>query len=120
MNSNTKIHLSTLWIIVMMNMIYADIFMIVIELVDGNILDIPMDVKTTMFIAAIVTNIPILMIYFSRVLPYKTNRIMNIIAGVLTIVYIIAGGDLSPHYIFIASLETIILLIIIFKAWKWE
>jgi len=58
-----KARLSTLWIVVLINMIFADIFSIMVELVNGNMLNIPGDVKTIMAIAAFVTNIPILMIY---------------------------------------------------------
>jgi hypothetical protein len=118
-NIDMKVKLSTLWIVVMVNMIYADIFSIIVELVNKNTLDIPGNVKTIMAIAAIVTNIPILMIYFSRVLPYKLNRRANILAGILTIFYVVGGGSLSPHYIIVATIEVIILLIIIFSSWKW-
>lgn len=122
MNTNTidiKVKLSTLWIVVMMNMIFADIFTITIELVNKNTLAIPGDVKVIMAIAAFVTNIPILMIYFSRVLPYKWNRLSNIIAGIFTIIYIVGPGDTSLHYVIIATIEVIILLIIIVNSWKW-
>jgi hypothetical protein len=114
-----KVRLSTLWIVVMINMIYADIFSIIVELVNRNTLDIPGDVKIVMTIAAVVTNIPILMIYLSRILPYKLNRLSNIIAGIFTIIYVIGGGDFAPHYIIIASIEIIVLLMIIIKSWKW-
>jgi hypothetical protein len=115
-----KIKLSTLWIVVMINMIFADIFTITVELVNRNTLAVPGDVKVVMAIAAVVTNIPILMIYFSRVLPYKWNRLSNIIAGFLTIIYIVGPGDTSLHYLIVASIEVIILLIIIVKSWKWK
>ncbi|MDR3141917.1 MAG: DUF6326 family protein [Tannerellaceae bacterium] len=115
-----KAKLSTLWIVVMINMIFADIFTIMVELVHKNTLgERPGDVKMTMAIAAIVTNIPVLMIYFSRTLPYKLNRILNIIAGIFTIIYVVGGGMLTPHYIIIASIEVILLLMIIVKSWKW-
>ena len=123
MNTNTvdiKVRLSTLWIVVMMNMIFADIFTITVELVNKNTLAVPGDVKVIMSIAAIVTNIPILMIYFSRVLPYKWNRLSNIVAGILTIIYIVGPGDTSVHYIIIATIELLILLIIIVNAWRWK
>jgi hypothetical protein len=100
-------------------MLYADIFSIMVELVNKNTIDIPGDVKTIMAIAAIVTNIPILMIYLSRVLKYEANRLANIIAGVVTIIYVVGGGDLAPHYIIIAAIEVICLLLIIVNAWKW-
>ena len=73
-----------------------------------------------MAIAAIVTNISILMIYFARVLPYKPNRLANIIAGILTIIYVVGGGDMAPHYIIIAAIEVICLLLIIVNSWKWK
>lgn len=115
-----KTRLSTLWILVMFNMVFADIFSIMVELVNKNTLAIPGDVKTIMAIAAVVTNIPILMIYLSRILPYRSNRLTNIFAGILTIGYVIGGGDFAPHYIIIALVEIIVLLLIIVKSWKWK
>ena len=44
-------------------------------------------------LAAVFTNIPILMILLSRILLYKINRITNILAGILVIIYVIGGGD---------------------------
>lgn len=116
-----KVKLSTLWIVIMLNMIFADILSIVVELVNKNAFDIiGDDVKTTMAIAAIINNIPILMIYFSRVLPFKANRIANIVAGFITILYVVGGGSLLPHYIIIASIEVLLLVVIIWSAWKWK
>jgi hypothetical protein len=114
-----KAKLSTVWIVVMFNMLFADIFTIMVEFIAKNILDIPGEVKLVMAIAAVVTNIPILMIYFSRILPYKLNRIFNIVAGIFTIIYVISGGSTTPHYIIIASIEVILLLTIIVNAWNW-
>lgn len=118
-NIHPRIKLSCLWIVVLINMIFADIFSIMVELVNGNTIDITGNVKTIMAIAAIITNIPILMIYLSWVLPYKTNRIANTIAGVLTIIYIVGGGSLTPHYIIIAAIEITVLVFIMSIAWKW-
>lgn len=115
-----KVKLSTLWIVVLINMIFADIFSIMVELVDKDTLNIPGDVKTVMAIAAIVTNIPILMIYFSRILEYKANRIINMIAAVLTIIYVIGGGDTAPHYLIIASIEVIFLILIFVYSLRWR
>jgi len=115
-----KVQLSTLWIVVMVNMIFADIFSIMVELVNKNTLEIPGDVKVVMAIAAIVTNIPILMIYLARTLPYRINRLANISAGIFTIIYVIGGGDFAPHYIIIACIEVIVLLVIIVKSWRWQ
>jgi hypothetical protein len=118
---DTRTELSTLWIVVMMNMIFADICSILLELDQkGTLGEMPVDAKSMMAIAAILTNIPILMIYFARILPYKTNRLLNIIAGVFTILYVISGGILLPHYLIFASIEVIAVIIIIVKSWKWK
>jgi len=91
-----------------------------VELVNGNTLNIPGDVKTVMAIAAVVTNIPIMMIYLSRVLKYKSNRIVNIVAAILTIIYVIGGGDTSPHYIIIGTIEVLLLITIFVYSLKWK
>ena len=117
MNTNTK--LSTLWVVVILNLLFADILSIMVELVNKNTLDIIGEVTTTMAVAALITNIPILMIYFSKALNHRLNRLFNIIAGVITIIFVIGGGSLTPHYIICAGIEVIVLIIIIWTAWKW-
>jgi hypothetical protein len=105
----------------MLNLIFADVLGIYIELVLKNTLGgIIGEVTTTMAIAAVLTNIPILMIYSSRVLPYKINRIANIGAAILTIIYVVGGGSLMPHYLVCASIEVVALLFIIWTALKWN
>jgi hypothetical protein len=119
--TDTRVKLSTLWIVVMINMIFADIFTIMVELVYKNTMEgMPGEVKTVMAIAAIVTNVPILMIYFARVLPYKLNRWANIIAAIFTMIYVTGGGLATPHYVIVASIEAVVLLLIMVKAWKWK
>jgi len=116
-----KTKLSTLWVVIMLNLIFADILSIMIELVNKNNIEIiGNDVATTMAIAAIITTIPISMIYLSRSLPYHINRIVNILAAFLTITYVIGGGSFTPHYIIIATIEVVLLFVIIFKALKWN
>ena len=72
-----KVTLSTLWIVVMLNMIFADIYSIMVILANASALEIPGEVKTIMAMAAVITNIPIMMILLSRILRYKINRIVN-------------------------------------------
>lgn len=115
-----QIRISTLWIVVLINMIFADIFSIMIELIHKNTLQIPGDARTIMAIAAIITNIPILMIYFSRTLKHKTNRIINIIAAIVTIIYVVGGGDTAPHYVIIATIEVLVLIMILVYAIRWK
>jgi len=115
-----KITLALLWITVMILMIFADIFSIILELEVGNQIEIPIDVKTAMAIAAVVTAIPIFMIVLSWVLPYKINRLANIVVGIFTIIYILGGGSLVPHYIIIASMEIALLVSIVVISLRWK
>jgi hypothetical protein len=118
--------LSTLWIVVMLNMIFADILTFLIQLADtskpemfSDALAIQ-DIKIMMAVVALVTNVPILMVYFSRTLAESLNRKVNIGAAVFTILYVVAGGDLTPHYVVIATIEVVLLLWVIVYAWRWK
>ncbi len=116
-----KTKLSTLWVVVMLNLIFADILSIMVQLIDQSALEImDDDVRLTMAIAAVITNIPILMIYFSRVLPYRINRLLNIIAAILTLIFVIGGGSTLPHYLICGSIEVMLLLFIIYSALQWS
>lgn len=116
--------ISTLWVFIMMNMLYADILSFmnpeflkqVLTGYAGEVMITPLLLLT----AAIALEIPIGMIFLSRILKGNKGRWANIIAGILTIAFITAGGSIDPHYIFIGSIEVLCLLFIIVKAWKKE
>lgn len=118
--SNPKLLLVLLWITVLFNMVFADIFSIMVEFVNGDTIEIPFDVLTVMAIAALVSNIPILMILMSWILPHKMNKWTNIIASILTILYIIGGGSLLPHYLIIGTIEVVLLIIVMVVAFRWK
>ena len=121
---DTKVLLSTLWIVVMINMAYADILSLFIPGVLEEVAKTSVSTGTTipqlMLGGAIMMEIPIAMIFLSRVLKYKVNRWANIIAGVITIAYVVGGGSPYPHYIFIATIEVVCMLLIVWYAWKWR
>lgn len=117
---NKKDILSSLWIVLMLNMIFNDIYSIVIALDAFVSVKVPGDAQTMMLIAAFVTNIPLMMVFFSKVLKYKINRILNICVAVFTIIYVWGGMSAYPHYIAVASIETLLAIVIIIVAWKWK
>lgn len=105
----------------MLNLIFADILSIMVHLVNSESFDIiGEDVGVTITIAALITNIPIFMIYFSRFLSRKTNRILNMIASILTIIYVVGGGSWLPHYLVIVTIEVVALSYIFWYALKWK
>jgi hypothetical protein len=67
---------------------------------------------------AVMMETAIVMVILSRVLPYKVNRQVNIIIGVLNILAVVTGGH-GLYYIFFATVEVACILLIIWFAWKW-
>ena len=118
---DTEAKISSLWVVVMFNMLAADILSLYIPGAHDEMIEFAGGTPITqlMLVGAIFMEIPIVMIFLSRVLKYGVNRWVNIIASVITIVYVIGGGSTYPHYILFASVETICMLLIIWFAIKW-
>jgi len=120
---DTKVLLSTLWIVVMINMLKADILSLNIpgaaEELARTSASAGASIPQLMLVGAIMGQLAIAMIVLSRVLNYGINRWVNIVVGVVITAYIWGGMASYPHYIFIASVETICLLLIVWFAWKW-
>ena len=113
-----RVKLSTLWIFVMFNMAFADI----VGFVDPGALEEIMAMELPqglLLVFAILLEIPIAMIVLSRVLKYSANRWANIVAGIITILFVIGGGNLSLSYIFFATVEVACMALIIWYAWQW-
>ena len=118
-----KIRLSALWAVVMFNMAFADIFSMSFVEPGSETVAGPGGMEITpifILVAAIFVEIPIVMIILSQVLKYKANRWANIIASVLTILFVVGGGSTEIHYIFFAGVEVVCMLLIIWYAWKWR
>ena len=108
----------------MINMLKADILSLFIP---GSMDEVARTAASTgatvpqlMLGAAVMGQLAIAMIILSRVLKYGINRWANIVVGIVIIAYIWGGMASYPHYIFIASVETLCLLLIIWFAWKWR
>jgi hypothetical protein len=105
----------------MINMLKADILSLYIPGAMEEVAKTAGDTPLTQLMlgGAIMMEISIVMILLSRVLPYRVNRWANIITSIITILFVVGGGASYPHYIFIATVEVICLLLIIWFAWKW-
>ena len=121
---DTKVLLSTLWIVVMINMLKADILggfiPGAIEEVVNTAVRVGASVPQLMLGGAVMGQLGIAMILLSRVLNQRVNRWANIIVSIINIAYIWGGMSAHPHYLFIASVETLCLLVILWTAWKWR
>jgi len=119
-----KVLLSTLWIVVMINMLKADILSLNIpgsaeELAKTSV-STGTPIPQLMLGGAIMMEISIAMIILSRVLKPGVNRWVNMMVSFITITFVVGGGASYPHYLFVAAVEVICLLLIIWTAWKWR
>lgn len=117
--------LSNLWIFLIFNMAFADIFSFMnpgsLQQMMSGVVDGTQITSGFLLIAAIVTEIPIAMVFLSRFLKYAANRWINISGSILTILWVIAGGSWSvPTYIFFTAIEIICALVILWMAWTWR
>lgn len=103
---------STLWIVVLLNMLFADIlnFITPDTLRETMAMDLAPGV---LLLFAVLLEIPIAMVFLSRTLKPRANRTANVVAAVVTIVFTVAGGTLNLHYAFFAAVEVGCLLLII-------
>lgn len=118
-----KERLSTLWIVVMFTMGFADILTFVLPEALNDMVSGTTEVKITqglLLIMAVLVQIPIVMIYLSRILERRINRMLNIVASVITILFVVGGGSLYLHYIFFATVEVICMIMIIVYSIKWK
>jgi hypothetical protein len=136
MNSNSKTVemrdrkavLSTLWIFLVANYLYCDVFShmdpaALKELITGTIGSIPVT-QGFLLTAAIMMEIPIAMIVLSRVLKYRANRWANILAGaIMAVIQVGTMGMGTPptlHYLFYSAMEIACNLFIVWYAWTWR
>ena len=126
---DTKERLSLLWIFALLNYLYADVVALFAIVGSRNPFE-PLPPWALMG-SAVLMEIPIAMILASRLLPFRANRLVNIIAGCvmtlvngfLTFVPPLAGWGRPPafpEYLFLGTIETVCTLVIIWQAWTWS
>lgn len=123
-----KERLSVLWIFALLNYLYADVTALWDIVGSGH----PFKLLPGLLMGgAVFMEIPIAMILACRVLPFRANRLANIIAGsivtlvngFLTFVPPLVGWGKPPalpEYLFFATIETVATSIIVWKAWTWS
>jgi hypothetical protein len=76
---------------------------------------------TFLLVVLVAVTIPGLMIFLSLALPARVNRWTNIVVAILYIPFSIFNvvGESWPHYYFGATVEVVLLAIVLWYAWKW-
>ena len=127
---DTKERLSLFWIFALLNYLYADVVALFAIIDSPNLVDAPHLPPWALPGSAVLMEIPIAMIVACRLLPFRANRLANIIAGAiltlvngfLTFVPPLFGARTPalPEYLFFATIETVCTSVIIWKAWTWS
>ena len=117
--------LSTLWIFVLLNMLFRDVHEIpkreFLEEALAGTFNGMVITDMGMLVGGIMIEMLIVMVLFSRILPYSLNRWANIGVGLVVIV-LLAMNNAAPDLddIFFAIVETVALVFIIGLAWRWK
>ena len=127
---DTKERLSLFWIFALLNYLYADVVALFAIVGSPNLSDAPHLPPWALVGSAVLMEIPIAMIVACRLLPFRANRLANIIAGTiltlvngfLTFVPPLFGARTPalPEYLFFATIETVCTSVIIWQAWRWS
>jgi hypothetical protein len=122
---NVKIKLSALWIVVMFLYAYVDIFSLfkpgIIEgIIAGKVFIFQVS-QLFLFLTTLYIVIPSVMIFLSLVLKPKVNRWTNIIVSIFYFVTMLGAciGETWSFYIFGTIIESLLLFLIVWYAWKW-
>ena len=128
-NINIRFKLAGLWLTVFLLFIYGDLLSMWVPsrlngLLHGN-LDDGTTTPAKLLAIAIYISVYALMPLVNLIFTQKISGILNIIVGVLLIafwLFILIGSSFGPmwnFYIYLAVIEIILTLIIIFKSWVW-
>lgn len=125
-----KERLSLLWLFALLNYLYADVLALFAIVDSPNLADAPHLPRWALMGSAVLMEIPIAMILACRFLPFRANRLANIIAGSLltlinaslTFVPPLFGERTPalPEYLFFATIETVATLLVVRQAWTWS
>ena len=122
-----NVRLSTIWLFATLNYLYCDVVTVMDphklnQFVAGTVGG--MEITQGFLLGAgILVEIPIAMVLLSRILQYRLNRWVNIIAGIImTVVQILTLLPSTPtmYYMFFSIIEIASTTLIVWYAWKWS
>jgi hypothetical protein len=127
---DTKERLSLFWLFALLNYLYADCTALFAIVGSPNLSDAPHFPPWVLLASSVFMEIPIAMIVACRLLPFRANRLANIIAG-STVTLINGGLTFVPPlfgartpalsaYLFFATIETVCTSVIVWQAWTWS
>lgn len=125
--SDKKALLSTLWIFTVLNYLYCD----VVSLMDSNLLKqylsgivegMEMN-QLFLLLAGLLMEVSISMVLLSKILPYKFNKVANILAAIIATLVQTASmlaGKPTMYYSFFSVIEIACTIAIFIIAVRWR
>lgn len=116
-----RITLSSLWLFAVLNFVYCD----VITLYDHVFIKQASTIQYTqgfLLGAAVLVEIPMVMVLLSRILKDPINRRVNIFAGgLMTAIQSVTlfVGTPTAYYVFFSVIEIATTVVIVWQAWTW-
>lgn len=128
--TDRKVILSTLWVLFILNIIYADVFSLIdvtfsgtdVSAAENGELISSIVTPGMLLLIAIILESGMLMIVLSRLLKRAINRWANIVIAIIQALVLIASlfvGTPKIYYVFFATVELTTLLFIVWYAWSW-
>ncbi|MCU4654357.1 DUF6326 family protein [Roseibacterium sp. SDUM158016] len=113
--------ISLLWAFVSFNIVFADVLSLYVpgvlpQVMEGVVEGVALS-EGLMLAAAVFIQIPVAMIVLTHVLPPRIFRSVTTLAVVVTSVFVVGGGSLKMHYIFVALCELLALFTILRLSW---
>ncbi len=128
LNDPVPMLMSKIWVFLSLSYIFCDVssnmeMSVLRMLLEGNVAGIPMT-EGFLLIAGISLQIPFLMVFLATILPFKANRIMNMAAASLMIIYQVVsfflGSGITLHYVYFSAVEILGNAAIIVLALRWK
>jgi len=120
-----RLKISALWIALLFLFAYGDVFGFfapgqIEEVMRGEISGIEIT-QVFLFGVSVYIAIASVMVYLSLVLRPGVSRWTNIVLAILYIVSIVisAIGDTSAYFLFLSAVESVLLLLVVWYAWRW-
>ncbi|NQZ11903.1 MAG: hypothetical protein HRT35_32530 [Algicola sp.] len=127
-SSDRRVMLCTLWIFYMCNILYGDVLMLIEGMAAAPSTELATEAVAMLLTpemllaAAVLLETAMMMIFLSRTLKYKANRLANIIVGILHTAMVTASlfvDTPSLYTMFLAMIEIPTSLFIVWYAWTW-
>jgi hypothetical protein len=115
-----RVVLSTVWVFLVLNFIYADIFNLFFDPAAKEPSDMGFG---AVFFFAVLMETAMLMVILARVLPIAWNRWTNVGASIVQIALLswsLSAGSVTSFYAFFVALEIATLLFVIGYAASWR